>query len=324
MDAWCKIRFLDTETSSYGSVSPVNNGGLYLNNNLVTEVKIPEGLTYISDYAFAGCNLKSVYIPNSVRTIGRYAFSGCSNLTSVVIPDKVIEVTTRAFNGCKLEKIVLRGYNTICSGTTAVSGAPITFGQATYNHATLYVPMGSKWDMIYEKGWWPFINIREMADEKEELSEVKAYTLMNTKTMGYVVYDEVNDNTRLMNDVDENVANNSWQIIDANGNKCLYNIGAKKFASIKSDGNIALSEKPVALSMENGKDGIIIDNNSSSEWNFVLNEKINIDEYVTGIESITTSESPANIYYDLSGRKLNGAPTKKGIYIKNGKKYIAK
>ncbi len=323
IDAWCRIRFghdmVNYDLSNQGS-SPVC-GHLLLNGKEVTEVIFPEGITSISPYALSGCrNITSITIPNSVVDIGLYAFSGCSSITSVVIPCGVYLIPYGAFNGCKLENFVLRGSNTISSGTATYAN----FTQATCNHAVLYVPIGSKWDMIYENGWWPFINIREMADEKEELSDVKAYTLMNTKTMGYVVYDEVNDNTRSTSDVDENVANNSWQIIDANGNKCLYNIGAKKFASIKSDGNIALSEKPVALSMENGKDGIIIDNNSSSEWNFVLNEKINIDEHVTGIESITTSDSPANVYYDLNGRKLDGVPAQKGVYIQNGKKVVIK
>jgi hypothetical protein len=27
-------------------------------------------------------------------------------------------------------------------------------------------------------------------------------------------------------------------------------------------------------------------------------------------------------YYDLNGRKLNSAPTRKGVYIKNGQKVV--
>jgi hypothetical protein len=30
----------------------------------------------------------------------------------------------------------------------------------------------------------------------------------------------------------------------------------------------------------------------------------------------------ANIYYDLSGRRLQGKPVTKGVYIKNGKKVV--
>ncbi|MBW4899143.1 leucine-rich repeat domain-containing protein [Prevotella denticola] len=39
---------------------------------------MPNSVTKISDYAFAGCYaLTSVTIPNSVTKIGDYAFAGC-------------------------------------------------------------------------------------------------------------------------------------------------------------------------------------------------------------------------------------------------------
>lgn len=47
----------------------------------------------------------------------------------------------------------------------------------------------------------------------------------------------------------------------------------------------------------------------------------------TGIESIvSTDEKPEadDCWYDLSGRKLNGIPTQKGLYINNGKKILIK
>jgi len=35
-------------------------------------------------------------------------------------------------------------------------------------------------------------------------------------------------------------------------------------------------------------------------------------------------ESDIGAYYDLSGRKVSRAEAKKGIYIRNGKKYVIK
>ena len=43
----------------------------------------------------------------------------------------------------------------------------------------------------------------------------------------------------------------------------------------------------------------------------------------TGIRNIVADEEEAT-WYDLSGRKLNGKPTKKGVFIKNGKKEVVK
>ncbi len=43
---------------------------------------------------------------------------------------------------------------------------------------------------------------------------------------------------------------------------------------------------------------------------------------ISELNGDTTSETTT--WYDLSGRKLNGKPTKKGIYINNERKYIVK
>lgn len=76
--AWCNISFT-TERSNplcYGA-------SLYLNNELVTDLIIPDSVTKIGDLVFFGCDsLVSVTIPNSVTNIGA-AFYGCDSLTSV-------------------------------------------------------------------------------------------------------------------------------------------------------------------------------------------------------------------------------------------------
>ena len=44
----------------------------------------------------------------------------------------------------------------------------------------------------------------------------------------------------------------------------------------------------------------------------------------SGIESIRQSETANNVWYDLQGRRLQGAPKQKGIYIKHSRKVIIK
>ena len=51
---------------------------------------------------------------------------------------------------------------------------------------------------------------------------------------------------------------------------------------------------------------------------------INFDDETTGI-SLTPAPSPrgeGSEYYTLDGRKLSGKPTKKGMYIVNGRKVV--
>ena len=68
---------------------------------------------------------------------------------------------------------------------------------------------------------------------------------------------------------------------------------------------------------------------------FVTNQQLSAPQYIsisgdlgegtTGVDaSLVNSEEVNSVWYDLNGRKLNGKPAQKGIYIKNGKKVIVK
>lgn len=44
----------------------------------------------------------------------------------------------------------------------------------------------------------------------------------------------------------------------------------------------------------------------------------------TAIDLVTTSDEGEGKWFDLQGRQLDGKPSKKGLYIRNGKKMIIK
>jgi len=79
---------------------------------------IPNGVTSIGDWTFAGCRgLTGVTIPNSVTTIGGCAFSACTSLTSVTIPNSVTNIGEWAFAGCtRLTRV------TIPNSVTSIGG----------------------------------------------------------------------------------------------------------------------------------------------------------------------------------------------------------
>jgi len=94
--SWCKISFYN-----YLSNPLYYAEKLYVNNKLVTDLVIPDGVTSIGGYAFRGCTgLTSIEIPNSVTSIGSQAFDGCTGLTSVSIGNGVTSIGSYAFYKC--------------------------------------------------------------------------------------------------------------------------------------------------------------------------------------------------------------------------------
>jgi RNA polymerase sigma factor (sigma-70 family) len=73
----------------------------YSIRNEIQQVELPDNLTSIGDYAFAGCkNLNSChYYDTAVTRIGNSAFEGCTNFT-IVLPATLTSVGDRAFAGC--------------------------------------------------------------------------------------------------------------------------------------------------------------------------------------------------------------------------------
>ncbi len=91
------------------AINPIIKPFEYAERKDITEVNIPNGVTNISERAFAKCtNLKKLIIPDSVTTIGASAFSECENLEEVVLSKNLKKLSYRTFADCKrLKRIVI-------------------------------------------------------------------------------------------------------------------------------------------------------------------------------------------------------------------------
>lgn len=84
--AWCNITFSDSYSNPLYYAH-----NLYLNDEIITNIIIPNSVTNIGSYAFYGYSgLTSITIPKNVLSIGYCAFSGCSKLISVTINSNAI------------------------------------------------------------------------------------------------------------------------------------------------------------------------------------------------------------------------------------------
>ena len=108
---WCNIQF---EGYMANPLTFAHN--LFIDNELVTDLVIPETITKIKAYTFHGAScLTSLTIPNTVTSIGSYAFYGCSGLTDELdIPNSVTSIGDRAFLSCI-------GLNAITIGNSVTS-----------------------------------------------------------------------------------------------------------------------------------------------------------------------------------------------------------
>ncbi len=149
------------KTGTYAIPNSVTNIGNYAfaGCNGLTSVTIPNSVASIGDRTFSSCSgLTSVTIPNSVTSIGHYEFLNCSSLTSIAIPVSVTSIDSWAFAGCNgLTSVTIPNSVTSiggcafasCSGLTSVtipnSVTDISNDAFTYcSNATIYCEVESK------------------------------------------------------------------------------------------------------------------------------------------------------------------------------------
>ena len=105
LTAWMHIAFENVESNP---LYP-DGSNLYLNDVLLTDVTIPEGITVLNTGVLSSDALVNVVIPEGVTQIKERVFGHCKNLTSITLPNSVTSLGKSAFYGTAIEKITLPG-----------------------------------------------------------------------------------------------------------------------------------------------------------------------------------------------------------------------
>lgn len=120
--AWCSVSFL----------SEVSNPcyyarHLYLNDEEITSLIIPDTVPVINNYSFYGCSqLDSIHIPASVVAIGTNAFGDCPGLTSITVAGDNSSYDSRdscnAIINSATGTLIVGCKNTVIPGTISAIG----------------------------------------------------------------------------------------------------------------------------------------------------------------------------------------------------------
>ena len=158
--SWCKIKF------GLFSSNPISQShNLYINNEEIIDLILPNTIDSIYPRAFCGCySFTSITIPESVTSIGNGAFEYCSLLRSVTIGNSVTSIGNDAFYDCSSLTSITIGNNVKsiesnafrdCSSLTAITipNSVTNIGRYAFNGTGIY-NNDSNWenDVLYIDG----------------------------------------------------------------------------------------------------------------------------------------------------------------------------
>ena len=145
IETWCGIEFDSNPLATAKH--------LYIGDQEVKNLVIPESVTELSDGIFKNCeSLETVTFHRKLTKIGVIAFQGCKGLTSVTIPYSVIGLYRQTFYSCSnLTEVYMESYT------------PIEYGYPFSETKTIYVPRrhindwrATGWKNHTIKAWDPF------------------------------------------------------------------------------------------------------------------------------------------------------------------------
>ena len=316
--------------SGTGAMKKANKGDYpwFSVANYIQTITIEEGVSTVADDAFNRKVESNVYgsvttvsLPSTLTTIGNNAFAYCSALPSVVIPASVTSIGTTAFDQCgNLNSVTLNSNPTI--GESAFpSGATVTM-----NLAAAEVE-GAKWTTFYNN----FGNFQ--ADENTEVykgavSESKlVLTAISDKIVnaGNAVILKSTGNPVMTltttNSSDTQANDLKGLSVRTLASEVKTNYSASTIYVMGNKSNKFGFHKYTGEYMPANKAFLALGSGSSAPLRMVIDD----DEETTGIASMADGiDDMSDEWYTLDGRKLNGKPTTKGLYIVNGKKVMIK
>ena len=316
MAHWLQMNFTNQQNN------PLYYGGnLYLNGNLVTgKFEIPPTVDSIGDYAFYNYKqINSLIIPNSVKTIGKYAFSNTA-VDSITLGNAVNSISEYAFAGTPSQYIYLPASVRKVAGS-AFSGYLMGFKVAEdnpnfcavdgilYSHSKdtlIAYPNARKGTFTIPEG---VTTIGKYAFYRTRLDSI--IIANSVSSIGEEAFSYCNNLKMLFLPAVKHIAKDAFS-----RNDLLLTIYCMETTPAECEDNPFNTNVVLWVPAES-----VNTYKNATYWNdFPI---YSMGDFLNSIKdaTITTSDSKNGVYYDLQGRRIN-KPTTKGIYIRNGKKFL--
>ena len=264
----------------------------------LTSVTIGNSVTSIGGAAFAHCTgLTSVTIGNSVTSIGESAFSGCSGLTSVTIGNSVTSIGDWAFANCSGLTSVTIGNSVTSIGSSAFSGCS--------GLTSVTIP-----NSVTSIGEWAFAHCTGLT----------SVTIPNSVTSigNYAFYGCYDLTSITIGNSVTSIGYNAFAFCTNLTDFYCYAEG------VPTANSYAFGDSPVKKVTLHVPAGAVNAYKAATPWNDFkeIVALTNDDPQPTEIDKIVVTDSNKGVFYHLNGRRVDNPS--KGLYIKNGKKYVVK
>ena len=313
--AWCKIKFED---------NPVTHAQhLFLNGSEVKNLTIAGTITTISEKAFEGAvGIKTITFKEGVEIIENNAFKDCANVTSISIPKTVTRIFSGAFSGCNsVEKVTITDLSAWLK--TDVGSLPSSYNLYLYGEKVvdLFIPDDNTW--IYGGHFQGCESIKSVKGKHLTVIGSSAFSscsnlelLSLPNSLEEISYGAFSYCMKLTNVYSYALscpkAVNSW------GGTAFDNDFPYEYATLHVPPSALEKYKATAPWSNFGK--IVAYTKDDPNYDPTMDVDDPGSAAISNVnDDAATDQAPV---FDLSGRKLDGLPTAKGVYIVNGRKVL--
>ena len=302
----------------------------------LSEITIPNSVTFIGAYAFAWTKVSSMIIPASVKTIYNGVFSGCYELTDIYLPESdtpitlvigALSIDDNHIATIHVPLALLDDYALNYASQKNFEAGKVV---AKFTPANDYFTFSSGVDVVLPEG--------VDAYKAQIVSDTQVgITKLTGAELAVDGQNVIKANNGLLL---KGTAGTTYDIVAVKGTKVTGNVVVTTDAKSYGDDN---QLEPVIESKQfDASDYYVLSNNKFNAIDATSANKVPAckavlkkpagvaatrslsigDDDTTGIDKVEIA-TENDTWYNLQGSRIE-APTKKGIYIKNGKKVIIK